>query len=170
MKRRPVHHEHPPANLNVALMQVRDIPLHFYRYLMHRTGRQWHWVWRLRMDDEELAGHVHDARTEIMVLYLDGAPAGFFEVNRNDPLAVELAYFGLMEHAIGIGLGRWFLAAAIERCWAESPDMITVHTCTLDHPAALGLYQKMGFVPVGRSEETIVPLGDRDHLRLAALG
>ena len=32
------------------------------------------------------------------------------------------------------------------------PAKITVHTNTLDHPAALPLYQKLGFVPVAVSE------------------
>jgi hypothetical protein len=33
-----------------------------------------------------------------------------------------------------------------------------VQTCTLDHPAALPLYQKLGFFPVGQSNEVVRPL------------
>ncbi len=33
-----------------------------------------------------------------------------------------------------------------------------VQTCTLDHPAALPLYQKLGFQPVGQKKEVIRPL------------
>ncbi|TGW04280.1 GNAT family N-acetyltransferase, partial [Mesorhizobium sp. M2D.F.Ca.ET.145.01.1.1] len=33
-----------PYNRQVALLKTRDIPLHFYRYLMDRVGRKWHWV------------------------------------------------------------------------------------------------------------------------------
>jgi hypothetical protein len=29
-----------------------------------------------------------------------------------------------------------------------------VHTCTLDHPAALGFYRRHGFVPTKRTIET----------------
>ncbi len=158
-----------PMNRKIALMKAERIPLHFYRYLMYRTGRPWHWVWRLRMDDETLAAIVHAPHTDIFVIYADGAPAGFFEISRKDPLVGELSYFGLMEHAIGTGLGRWFLTTAVENCWALGPEKVVVNTCTLDHPAALALYQKIGFAPVGRSEAEITPLADNDHLRLARM-
>ena len=67
----------------------------------------------------------------------------------------ELAYFGLTEAASGLGLGRWLLRTALARAW-ERPGMrkISVETCTLDHPAALALYQQAGFVPIGRAEKT----------------
>ncbi len=83
------------------------------------------------------------------MLYLDGAPAGFFDINPHQPDETEIAYFGMMEHATGLGLGRWFLGAAIEAAWATEPKQVVVQTCTLDHPAALPLYQKLGFSPVG---------------------
>ena len=54
MKRPPANYAHPPANLSVALMRTRDIPLHYYRYLIDRVGRKWHWVNVLRLSDEAL--------------------------------------------------------------------------------------------------------------------
>ena len=77
---------------------------------------------------------------------------------------VELVFFGMMEHAIGRGFGRWFLGAAIEAAWAYHPERVIVQTCTLDHPSALALYQKMGFVanrPVAGKK--VVPLGERER-------
>ncbi len=158
MKRPPAHYPHPPANLNIALMKTRDMPLHFYRYLTDRVGRKWHWVNVLRLGDEELAAKIRRPGRDIRVLYLDGAPAGFFDINPYRPDETEIAYFGMMDHATGRGLGRWFLGAAIEAAWATGPDQIVVQTCTLDHPAALPLYQKMGFSPVGQRREEVVPL------------
>ena len=73
--------------------------------------------------------------------------------------SVELAYFGIMEHALGQGVGRWFLGAAIDAAWSTGPEIVTVQTCTLDHPAALPLYQKLGFSPVGQSRELVKPMG-----------
>ena len=64
----------------------------------------------------------------------------------------------MMRHATGLGLGRWFLGAAIEAAWATGPKQIVVQTCTLDHPAALPLYQKLGFSPVGQVKEAVEPL------------
>jgi hypothetical protein len=31
---------------------------------------------------------------------------------------------------------------------------VWVHTCTLDHPGALGFYRKNGFIPFARAIET----------------
>ena len=158
MKRPPANYSHPPANLNVALMRTRDIPLHYYRYLMDRVGRKWHWVNVLRLGDEALEAKIRTPGRDIRVLYLDGAPAGFFDIRPELPSHAELAYFGMMEQAMGQGLGRWFLGAAIEAAWSHRPDAVTVQTCTLDHPAALPLYQKLGFSPVGQKRETVLPM------------
>lgn len=158
-----------PLNRKLALMKADYIPLHFYRYLMYRTGKPWHWVMRLRMEDAELKTIVHAPTTDIFVLYMDGSPAGFFEIERKDPAVGELSYFGLMDHAIGKGLGRWFLSSAIDSAWSHGPEKVKVNTCTLDHPAALGLYQKLGFVAVNRHTANFQPLTDEDHLKLAHL-
>ena len=99
------------------------------------------------------------------MLYLDGAPAGFFDINPHQPDETEIAYFGMMEHATGLGLGRWFLGAAIEAAWATEPKQVVVQTCTLDHPAALPLYQKLGFSPVGQKREEVQPLPFEERSR-----
>lgn len=154
----PAHYPSLPYNRQVALLRARDIPLHFYRYLTDRVGRKWHWVSALGLSDEELAAGIHHADRDIRVLYLDGSPAGFFDLKQHLPDEVELAYFGMMEHATGQGLGRWFLGAAVAACWSYGPKRVVVQTCTLDHPAALPLYQKLGFQPVGQKKEVIRPL------------
>ena len=155
-----------PVNLHVALMRQAEIPLHFYRYLQLRTGREWHWVARLRLSDDALSKIVHAPETSIHVLYLNGAPSGFFELRQVNAETVNLEYFGLMPHAHGHGLGRWLLPQALEAAWETSPLKVTVNTCTLDHPAALPLYQKLGFTPIGQSETFIHPLTDADLLRI----
>jgi ribosomal protein S18 acetylase RimI-like enzyme len=42
---------------------------------------------------------------------------------------------------------------------------MTVNTCTLDHPRALALYQRLGFTPIAREERTRVLVHDRDPAR-----
>jgi len=154
----PSHYPPLPYGRQIALLRTRDIPLHFYRYLLDRVGRKWHWVNALRLSDEELVAGLHREDRDIRVLYLDGAPAGFFDINPYQPDETEIAYFGMMEHATGQGIGRWFLGAAIEACWSHGPSKVTVQTCTMDHPAALPLYQKLGFSPVGQKREEVHPL------------
>ncbi len=158
MAAQPGNYPPLPTGRQIALLKTRDIPLHFYRYLMDRVGRKWHWVNALRLSDDELSKGLADSGRDIRVLYLDGAPAGFFDLKRHLPESVELAYFGMMEHALGQGVGRWFLGAAIEAAWSYGPRFVTVQTCTLDHPAALPLYQKLGFSPVGQRREIVHPM------------
>jgi GNAT superfamily N-acetyltransferase len=73
--------------------------------------------------------------------------AGYYELRRDDEDGVEIAYFGLLPEFIGRGLGGALLTNAIEEAWRmSSVSRVWVHTCTLDHPGALGNYQARGMV------------------------
>src|SRR3546814_12213621 len=69
-----------PLNLQTALIRAPGLPLHCYRYLYRQVGKRWHWYARLRLSDEELAAAIHDTRVSVTVLYVNGAPTGFFEL------------------------------------------------------------------------------------------
>lgn len=166
MKRRPRAVTPLPVNLHATLMKANGIPLHFYRYLQWQVGREWYWVNRLRMNEEKLSEIVHAKTTRIFVLSVDGAPAGFFELSEIEDSTVELTYFGLMEHVRRRGLGEWMLSQAISTAWSTTPARVIVQTNTLDHPAALPLYQKMGFEPVSQNQAIIRPLSDEELLTL----
>lgn len=163
MQRPPAHLPAMPMNKKLALLRTKHIPLHYFRYLMDRVGRKWHWVNVLRMSDQELGAYLRAPGRDIRVLHLDGAPVGFFDLHAQLPDQVELAYFGMTADGIGQGLGRWFLGAAMEAAWSYQPRRVTVQTCTLDHPAALPLYQKLGFAPVGQVRSTVRPLSPRER-------
>ncbi|MGI2032370.1 3-mercaptopyruvate sulfurtransferase [Rhizobium panacihumi] len=153
-----------PANIQTALMSVQDMPLSYYRYLYRQVGKRWHWYERLRMSDAELSEILHSPKVSVTVLYVNGAPAGFFELNKLNDDLVELSYFGLFERAIGMGIGKWFLVQALYAAWQDNPKKVTVNTNTLDHPRALQLYQMMGFSPVGTSEAWVPPMSDAELL------
>jgi len=154
----PAHYPPVPYNRPIALLKVRNAPNHFYRYMIDRVGRKWHWVNALRMTDEDLSQKLAEPDRDLRILHLDGVPAGMFEVAPIDEDMTELVYFGLTEEATGQGIGRWFLGAAVEAAWARSPKRVVVQTCTLDHPAALPLYQKMGFTPIAQVKEEVFPM------------
>ena len=166
MKRRPRATAPLPVNLHASLIRATDIPLHFYRYLQWQVGREWNWVARLRMTDQQLSKIVHAKTTRIFVLSVDGAPAGFFELADLEDSTVELSYFGLMGHVRKRGLGEWMLGQALTTAWSTTPARVIVSTNTLDHPAALPLYQKMGFEPVSQNQAIIRPLADEEILAL----
>ncbi len=136
----------------LALIQAESCPVSFYRYLYDRVGERWLWFERRLMDDAALAAEITRTTTEIFVLYVGGVPAGYFELDAAEPHDTELCYFGLMPNFIGRRLGPFLLQAAIDRAWSRPIERLWVHTCTLDHPRALPLYQRAGFVVYGRRE------------------
>ncbi len=156
-----------PVNIQTAIMRTHNIPLHFYRYLYWRVGKRWHWQKRMRMSDAELSTVLNDPKNCVTVLYLNGSPAGFFEFNKGDGEVTELSYFGLMEEAIGAGVGKWFLLQALYSIWQDNPKKVKVSTNTLDHPRALQLYQMMGFSPVSTYEAWVEPLTDSEYLEIS---
>lgn len=136
--------------MRTALMRAERAPVHFYRYLYDVIGAPHNWVSRRRMVDAELANIIHHPDVYIYVLYVDGSPAGLAEVDARDAEGNDLRFFGLAPDFIGKGLGRFFLTHVIELAWARGPKALRLETCSLDHPAALPLYQKLGFEVTGR--------------------
>jgi hypothetical protein len=73
---------------------------------------------------------------------------GWYELRRvADDDSVEIAYFGLAPGALGQGLGKHLLSYAVLDAWGMKPSRVWLHTCTLDHPAALPNYLARGFAP-----------------------
>ena len=86
--------------------------------------------------------------------------------------AIELGYFGLMPHAVGTGLGRYFIDAIVDLAWLDGTTRLWVHTCDLDHPRAIGVYQKAGFQAFDQYVQTLpdprlvgLPLPPPQHAR-----
>lgn len=147
----------PPAGLKLALLRAEKPTVSFYRYLYDAVGGPWLWVDRKRLSDEALALLIQDEQVEIYVLYAAGVPAGYAELDLRPMPDIQLAYFGLMPEFIGRGLGPWLLQAALAEAWRRGPAKVKVSTCNLDHPKALAVYQRAGFIPVARREVLFDP-------------
>ena len=130
-----------------------------YRELYASVGGDYHWRDRLSWTDARLIAHLADPDITVRVLREGRAARGFFELARHQDGSVEIAYFGLMAAAIGRGLGRALLTRAMEAAWnlRPEPSRVWLHTCTLDHPAALANYLARGF-RVTRTERYTVDL------------
>lgn len=157
---------HPKVSIlgrTLALVHAKRPPLHFYRYLYDTVGSPYLWWQRRELDDEALATIVHDERVEILVLQVDGVPAGFAELDRRRAGEVELVYFGLMPEFVGQGLGLPFLARVMEHVWQGDAalERVTVHASSTDHPRALMVYQRLGFVPYDVEHELVDDPRDR---------
>lgn len=141
-----------PTVKHHALLGAQGITVSFYRYLYDAVGRPWYWTDRKTVPDAELAEILADPDVDVFVAYADGTPAGYFELDGREKGVIDLAYFGIMPDFIGCRLGPWLLGQAIDMAWSREPERMTVNTCTLDHPKALPMYQRFGFVPYDRHE------------------
>lgn len=136
----------PAPRDGLTVLHVRRPSVPYYRFLYDAVGKNYNWLSRRKLSDDELAAILGDPLNEVHVLHVDGAPAGFAELDRRRADEVELVQFGLMPEFIGQRLGTWFLQWTIDNVWRSNPKRFWLHTCTLDHPAALSTYRKAGFV------------------------
>ena len=136
----------PAPRGGLTVLHVPALTVPYYRSLYDAVGREYRWLSRRKLTDEALAALLADPRNELHVLHVDGIPAGFAELHHHQPEDVELVQFGLTRDFIGQGLGRWFLQWTIDKAWSYNPKRFWLHTCTLDHPAALPNYIKAGFM------------------------
>ena len=125
-----------------------------YRALFARVGGPWLWFSRLVMDEAALIAIIHDPAVEIFaVLDRSGIEVGLLELDFRRAGECELSYFGLAPELAGQGHGRWLMAHALTLAWRPGVERVWVHTCSLDHPGALGFYRRAGFTPFARSVE-----------------
>ncbi len=83
-----------------------------------------------------------------------GIEVGMVELDHRRAGECVLGYFALVPELTGQGHGRWLMAQALARAWRPEVTRLSVQTCTLDHPSALGFYRAQGFVAVARTLET----------------
>ena len=125
-----------------------------YRDLFRLVGAPWLWFSRLTLDDEKLRSIIADPKVELfVVLDGNGRDVGMLELDFREQGECELAFVGLVPELSGLGHGRWLLAEAVSRAWREGVERVHVHTCSLDHPAALAAYRRAGFIPFKRGIE-----------------
>jgi GNAT superfamily N-acetyltransferase len=123
---------------------VRQWQLNRFLYLF--VGEPWAWIDKRQWSDGQWQSHVDSDDLRTFVGFLDASIVGYYELHRDETQAVEIAYFGLAPDFIGRGFGGALLTDAIERAWAWDAQRVWVHTCSLDHPAALKNYQDRGMV------------------------
>ena len=143
----------PPPDAPAELVRWPMPAPERYRALFHRVGAPWLWFSRLAIDDAALAAIIHDPAVEVFAITRGVAEIGLLELDFRVAGTCELAFLGLVPEATGQGIGRWLVDAALRRAWRPGMARVWVHTCTLDHPAALGLYRAHGFRAFARAIE-----------------
>ena len=142
----------PPADPGPAAPLVRwhRPDLGAYRALFREIGEDWLWFSRLSLPDKALAAILHDPQVE---LYAGPDRESIVELDFRQGGSCEVAFFGLVPSMTGRGEGRRLMAAALSLAWREGVGRVWLHTCTLDHPAALPFYLSCGFRAVRRRIE-----------------
>jgi GNAT superfamily N-acetyltransferase len=147
----------PTWQVPVSRLSLRRIanPLaDHYRQLFRRVGQTWLWFSRLELSDEALLAIITDEHVELYAVVDEiGAEIGMLELDFREESRCELAFLGLVPELAGLGHGRWLLGESLRLAWREGIRRIHVHTCTLDHPAALPSYINAGFVARRRAIE-----------------
>jgi GNAT superfamily N-acetyltransferase len=139
----------PESSLRLERMAAVDPER--YRALFRLVGARWLWFSRLAMDDAQLLDAVAQVHN---VIGPDGGDAGFIELDFRVPDLCTIRFLGLAPALAGKGHGRWLLAETLRLAWAPGVARVAVHTCSLDHPAALPAYLRAGFTALGRAFES----------------
>ena len=150
MRSRPASGTDEAPCKGLQVIYVNSPTVAYYRFLYHEVGNEFHWLSRRKMSDQQLQRLLEDPGSELYVLHHDGSPIGFAELDCRDTFDVELVQFGLIRPFFGRGIGKWFLRWVIDKVWDRDARRFWLHTCTLDHEAAIPNYLKAGFVEFKR--------------------
>lgn len=152
----------PAPEPGLELSRLSPAGAEEYLVLYDGVGRDLTWTARKLMPRQELQALLDLPAIEVWPLQDRDGPLGYFELDRRLPWQAELAYFGLFARGRGRRLGPWLLDRAIRAAWAPAqgpaPRRVWVHTCTLDDPRALPLYQRAGFVVYDTTREEVALL------------
>jgi len=148
MRERPRPRPLPDSPLRLA--RWRTVDPEKYRTLFRRVGGRWLWFSRLAMDDAALLAQMGEVH---VVLNRAGIEVGMIELHFAGAGECLIRFLGLVPELAGKGHGRWLFAQTLALAWRQGVECVRVHTCTLDHPAALPSYVKAGFTAYGRAFE-----------------
>ena len=137
----------------LRLRRIAEPTIEQYRALFRKVGAPWLWVSRLKLSDADLQKIIGDPQVHLYEVAAVEAVVGMLELDFREPGQCELAFVGLVPELSGHGHGRWLLAEAVRRAWREGVTRVHVHTCSLDHPAALSAYRRAGFTAYKRAVE-----------------
>jgi GNAT superfamily N-acetyltransferase len=148
--------EHRPARPSAELRVQRAgvVCPELNRFLYCAVGGDWYWIERLSWTYRDWMAYLSRPGIETWIGWVDGTPAGYFELDGQPDTGVEIAYFGVLPQFVGRGLGGALLSSAVEEAWRHQPSRVWLHTCNLDHPYALANYQARGFQLYHTTEET----------------
>ena len=116
----------------------------FNRFLYLLVGRNWSWNEKRNWTEAQWKAYAESDSLRTFAGFVEGAVAGYYELRPDQSGGMEITILGLAPTFIGRGLGGALLTSALEEAWRMRPARVWLHTCSLDHPAALPNYLARG--------------------------
>lgn len=148
----------PAPEASINLMPTPDPETNRYFYLT--VGEEWGWFERRNWTLESWRRYVSRDVLSTWLLLWEGKPVGYCELEKQPENTVEIAYFGIIPEYTQKKLGGWFLSEMVRAAWSGDTKRVWVHTCDLDHPAALANYLARGFRVFKTTQEPGPPNND----------
>lgn len=159
----------PPANdreSGAALLLRRIASAHRCCEMYAEVGKLQYWkIYRWGWDEEDWRRYLQRPDIEAwMIERGDGVPVGYLELQHHEDRSIEILIFGILPDFIGCGIGGRALALVTRHCLDRKPARVWLHTCSLDHPAALKNYYARGFKFVREEVSNVLVLEERPSL------
>jgi len=132
----------PEFDFRRALIPCPELNRFFYTAI----GKNWNWIDRLNWTKENWFDYLNRPELETWIAYLDGTPVGYMELEIQKEQTVQISYLGVLPQFSRKGLGKAMLCSGIRRSKELHARRVWLNTCSLDSPAALKLYQSVGFL------------------------
>ncbi len=116
----------------------------FNRFVYELVGSDWHWTDKSRWSEQQWRAYAEADDLRTFAAYCRGSLAGYYELRSEPDGGVEIAILGLAPKFVGKGLGGALVTDALQRAWSLPANRVWLHTCSLDHPAALPNYLARG--------------------------
>ena len=139
-----------PAPAGCEVVMVAEPSPEVNQFFYNGVGSNYSWTDRLPWPRERWLAYLNELGVETWILKVNGEQAGYFELAPQADGEIDVMLFGLLPAFTGQGFGGYLLTVAVERAWANGAKTVTVNSCTLDHPMALGHYLARGFRIVGK--------------------
>ena len=149
---------------SIRIYQVLKPDPRFTQWLYRKVGSNWYWIDRYFWGLQQWKDRFDDPRVRLLVMEIESHGsaqiAGYYELENGANKNTEISYFGLMDHAIGKGLGAHMLSDSLQRAFTLGANRVWLHTCSLDHPNALINYEARGMRVYKTVQDTqLIPPG-----------
>lgn len=143
----------PCPSPSAATYLVPVPSLEINRFFYFSVGEEWGWFERRIWSIADWRRYLCRPELSTWLLTWDSQPVGYCELEQQPEDSVELVYFGILPDHTQKKLGGWFLSEMVKQAWTAGAKRVWVHTCDLDHPAALANYLARGFKTFKTTQE-----------------